>query len=1014
MKFIEPGKFLLVFLVCSAHVVICSSSGNETDRLSLLEFKNAITLDPQQALMSWNDSNHVCSWEGVKCRVKAPHRVISLDLSGQGLVGSISPSLGNLTFLRYINLQENLIAGQIPLSLGHLHHLKDLYLSNNTLQGQIPDFANCSNLRTLSLNGNHLLGQVPTDARLPPNLYSLRISYNKLSGTIPPSLFNITTLTKLGIGCNQINGKIPREIGKSRVLQLFSASQNKLSGRFQQTILNISSLAIIDLAVNYLHGELPSSLGSSLSNLQWLGLANNLFGGHIPSFLANASELSMINLSRNNFTGMVPSSIGKLQELSTLNLELNQLQSSDKQGLEFMNGLSNCTNLRALSLANNQLEGEIASSVGNLSMKLQILYLGGNKLSGRFPAGIANLRSLSALSLELNHFTGPVPDCLGNLKNLQIVHLSQNNFTGFTPSSLSNSSLLEKALLDSNQLYGRIPRGLGSLKVLQILDISNNNLHGSIPREIFSIPTIREIWLSSNRLDGPLPIEIGNAKQLEYLVLSSNNLSGVIPDTLGNCGSMEEIKLDQNFLSGSIPTSFGNMESLQVLNMSHNLLSGSIPKSIGSLKYLEQLDLSFNNLEGEVPEIGIFNNTTAIWIAGNKDLCGGAAKLHLPVCSYRPPNSTKHLRSIVLKVVIPLTCIVSLAMGISVLLFWRKKHERKSMSLPSFGRNFPKVSFDDLSRATDGFSTSNLIGRGRYSFVYKGRLLQYGNMVAVKVFSLQTRGAQKSFIAECKTLRNVRHRNLVPILTACSSIDSQGNDFKALVYQFMSQGDLHMMLYSNQDDENGSASIQIAFAQRLSIVVDVADAMEYLHHNNQGTIAHCDLKPSNILLDDSLRAHVGDFGLARFKVDCTISSSGDSIISSAINGTIGYVAPEYATGGEVSTFGDVYSFGIVLFEIFLRKRPTHDMFKDGLNIATFVDMNFPDRISEVVDQELLEYQNSLSHDTLVDMKEKELECLRSVLNIGLCCTKPSPYERMDMREVAARLRKIKEAYLSSN
>uniref|UniRef100_A0A0D3HIT0 Receptor kinase-like protein Xa21 n=1 Tax=Oryza barthii TaxID=65489 RepID=A0A0D3HIT0_9ORYZ len=900
MKFIEPGKFLLVFLVCSAHVVICSSSGNETDRLSLLEFKNAITLDLQQALMSWNDSNHVCSWEGVKCRVKAPHRVISLDLRGQGLVGSISPSLGNLTFLRYLFLQENLLAGQIPLSLGHLHHLKDLYLSNNTLQGEIPDFANCSNLKLLRLGGNHLVGQVPTDANLPPSLYGLQISYNNLTGTIPPSLFNITTLTKLDIGCNQINGKIPRELGKSRVLQLFSAYKNKLSGRFQQTILNISSLAMIDLS---------------------LGLDNNFFGGHIPSSLANASKLSRIDLSRNNFTGLVPSSIGKLQELSSLNLELNQLQSSDKQGLEFMNSLSNCTKLRALSLASNQLEGEIPSSSGNLSMKLEFLYLGGNKLSGRFPAGIANLRSLS----------------------------------GFIPSSLSNSSQLELALLDSNQFCGRIPQGLGSLKVLQVLDVSNKNLHGRIPREIFSIPTIREIWLSSNRLDGRLPIEIGNAKQLEHLVLSSNNLSGVIPDTLGNCGSMEEIKLDQSFLSGSIPTSFGNMESLQVLNMSHNLLSGSIPKSIGSLKYLEQLDLSFNNLEGEVPEIGIFNNTTAIWIAGNKDLCGGAAKLHLPVCSYGPPSSTKHLRSIVLKVVIPLACIVSLATGISVLLFWRKKHERKSMSLPSFGRNFPKVSFDDLSRATDGFSTSNLIGRGRYSSVYKGRLLQYGDIVAVKVFSLQTRGAQKSFIAECKTLRNVRHRNLVPILTACSSIDSQGNDFKALVYQFMSQGDLHMMLYSNQDDENGSASIQIAFAQRLSIVVDVADAMEYLHHNNQGTIAHCDLKPSNILLDDSLTAHVGDFGLARFKVDCTISSSGDSIISSAINGTIGYVAPEYATGGEVSTFGDVYSFGIVLLEIFLRKRPTHDMFKDGLNIATFVDMNFPDRISEVVDQELLEY-----------------------------------------------------------
>ena len=735
------------------------------------------------------------------------------------------------------------------------------------------------------------MGKAPTDARLPPNLYFLWIVHNNLTGTIPTSLFNITTLTKLSIGFNQINGEVPKEIGKSRVLQLFAASGNKLLGRFQQTILNISSLADLDLGSNYLHGELPSSLGSSLSNLQGLALGNNFFGGHIPSSLANASKLSMIHLSRNNFIGMVPSSIGKLQELSVLNLEFNQLQSSDKQGLEFMNSLSNCTKLRALSLAKNQLEGEIPSSFGNLSMKLELLYLGGNKLSGRFPAGIANLHSLSGLALNSNRFTGPVPEWLGNLKKLQIIFLAANMFTGFIPSSLSNLSLLENVVLDSNQFYGHIPRGLESLKVLQVLSIPNNNLHGSIPRELFSIPTIREIWLYSNRLDGPLPIEIGNAKQLEHLVRSSIYLSGVILDTLGNSESIEEIELDQNFLSGSIPTSFGNMESLQVLNMSHNLLSGSIPKSIGSLKYLEQLDLSFNNLEGEVPEIGIFNNTTAIWIAGNRGLCGGATKLHLPVCTYRPPSSTKHLQSVVLKVVIPLACIVSLATGISVLLFWRKKHERKSMSLPSFGRNFPKVSFDDLSRATDGFSISNLIGRGRYSSVYKGRLLQYGDMVAVKVFSLQTRGAQKSFIAECKTLRNVRHRNLVPILTACSSIDSRGNDFKALVYQFMSQGDLHMMLYSNQDDENGSASIHIAFAQRLSIVVDVADAMEYVHHNNQGTIVHCDLKPSNILLDDSLTAHVGDFGLARFKVDCTISSSGDSIISSAINGTIGYVAP---------------------------------------------------------------------------------------------------------------------------
>ena len=138
---------------------------------------------------------------------------------------------------------------------------------------------------------------------------------------------------------------------------------------------------------------------------------------------------------------------------------------------------------------------------------------------------------------------------------------------------------------------------------------------------------------------------------------------------------------------------------------------------------------------------------------------------------------------------------------------------------------FPKVSYDVFARATDGFSASNLIGSGKYSSVYKGECFQDGNVVAIKVFSLHTRGAQKSFVAECNALRNLRHRNLVPILTACSSIDSEGNDFKALIYEFMPRGDLHKVLYSNGGDENSSNLNHITLGERLSIVVDVADAL---------------------------------------------------------------------------------------------------------------------------------------------------------------------------------------------
>nr|XP_045090528.1 receptor kinase-like protein Xa21 [Aegilops tauschii subsp. strangulata] len=290
-------------------------------------------------------------------------------------------------------------------------------------------------------------------------------------------------------------------------------------------------------------------------------------------------------------------------------------------------------------------------------------------------------------------------------------------------------------------------------------------------------------------------------------------------------------------------------------------------------------------------------------------------------------------------------------------------------------------------------------------------------------------------------LRNVRHRNLVPILTACSTIDSSGNDFKALVYELMPRGDLHKLLYSTGQYESSSDLILIAMAQRVSIVVDVADALEYVHHNNQETMIHCDLKPSNILLDDSMTAHVGDFGLARFKVGSTMSSLGNSnYFSVAVMGTIGYAAPgnglffsvkllhfpasmlsseskitplfsffRICGGGQVSTAADVYSFGVVLLEIFIRRRPTDDIFKDGLNIVKFIEASFPGRVSEIVDPQLLQELE----ETPMALKEKCVECLLSMIKVGLSCTKPSPDDRINMQEVAAKLHGIKDDYPNS-
>ncbi|CAD6254566.1 unnamed protein product [Miscanthus lutarioriparius] len=986
---IPHPQFLLLLMACCARVAICSLDRNSTDRLWLLEFKKAITSDPQQALVSWNDTTHFCSWKSVQCSAKHPNRVTSLRLQNQGLAGPISPSLGNLTFLRILILSTNSFTGEIPPSLGHLHRLQELNLINNTLQD------------------------------LPHGLQQLILGYNNLTGTIPDSLANITALFVFGFESNSIEGSIPSEFAKLSGLQYLYMGGNNFSGSFPQPILNLSSLTELNAADCDLSGDLPPNIGNSLPNLEMLELGSNFFLGRIPPSFTNISMLYLCDISRNKLTGVVPSSIGKLSKLTWLNLEVNKLQASNNQDWEFMNSLANCTELQVFSLSMNQLEGNVPNSVGNLSSQLLFLQLAYNQLSGEFPSGIANLHKLISVALNVNKFIGVVPDWIGTLRNLQKVTLNNNFFTGAIPSSFSNMSQLEQLYIDSNQFDGNIPPILGNLQTLGSLNISNNNLQGNIPKELFRILTLREITLSFNNLQGPLHADIGNAKQLTYLDISSNNLSGNIPSTLGNCESLEDIEMGHNAFSGSIPTSLGNMTSLQILNMSHNNLTGPIPVSLGSLQLLKQLDLSFNNLDGEVPPAGIFKNTTAIQIEGNQELCGGPLELHLPACHVMPLDSSKHRISVVQKVVIPVAIVVLLSVVISVVFFIRRqKQKTESISLPSIGREFQKISYSDIVRATGGFAASNLIGQGRYGSVYKGQLFRDANVVAIKVFSLETRGAQKSFIAECSSLRNVRHRNLVPILTACSTIDSTGNDFKALVYEFMPRGDLHHLLYSARDggDENSQVLNNVSLAKRLSIIADVSDALAYLHHEHQGTIVHCDLKPSNILLDGDMVAHVGDFGLARFKFDSATSASTsdtNSTSSVAIKGTIGYDAPECAGGGQVSTSSDVYSFRIILLEIFIRRRPTDDMFKDGISIVKFTENNFPDNVLQIVDPQLLQ-ELDLSMETPMAIRDSEAQILQSVINIGLCCAKTSPNERISMQEVAAKLHGIRNAYLSRN
>jgi Leucine-rich repeat (LRR) protein len=451
-----------------------------------------------------------------------------LYLDYNRLTGTIPSSLGQIAPLMWLDVRYNELSGPIPESLQQLTLLTVLYLGDNHLTGTIPaSLGQLTEVKLLDLSFNRLSGTLPQSLQQLEQLTELDIGSNQLTGTISW----LSHAEKLSLGANQLTGSLP-ELGQFGELSVLDVQGNYLTGTIPPSIANLTVLTALSVGRNLLTGAIPVTWGYAGEAIKVCHLEENCLSGTIPDAMGHMPLLMSLNLSSNRLTGFIPT-FQELSMLQVLMLHNNELRGNT-------DGLFNSSqqaNLSTVQLSGNQLTGTL-SVAAFLLPSLSSFAAVENCFQGPLPVeAICSSTSLSALVLDGLHSAkackrtasashtafklGTLPLCLLSMPNLATLHLSGSGLTGSLPPEANISAVLTDLSLSHNLLTGSIPESILK-RDWDKLDLSYNRHTGTLrSAEEARYSNATKLFLQLNRLSGVIP---GSMQRVDSLTILENNM----------------------------------------------------------------------------------------------------------------------------------------------------------------------------------------------------------------------------------------------------------------------------------------------------------------------------------------------------------------------------------------------------------------------------------------------------------------------------------------------------------